>query len=114
VCFLVKQKGDTPTKHASRILVKGDVPTEHMSRILVKGDTRCRSASPFYLIWKKESLQISLRGDAPCANTQRAHWHTYVKVCVPTDTCRPDARSTAWSTSCLKSLKHIDYHGFKS
>jgi hypothetical protein len=101
VQFLVKQKGDAPTERTSRILVKGDAP---------KG-----RASPFYLIsTRKESIQIILHGYAPCANTQRACWHAYVKVHVPTDTCRAGARSTAWSTSYLKSLKHIDYCGFKS
>jgi DNA-directed RNA polymerase subunit RPC12/RpoP len=85
-------KGDVPTECASRILVKGDVPTECASRILVKGDTRCGGASPFYLICtKKKPLQISLHGSAPCANTQHARWHAYVKVRVPTDTCGPYA-----------------------
>jgi hypothetical protein len=112
---MVKQKGDTPIERTSRILVKGDVSTERVSRILVKGDTRCEGASSFYLICtKKESLQISLHGNAPYANTQRACWHAYVKVHVPMDTCEPGARSTAWRTSCLKSLKHIDCRGFKS
>jgi hypothetical protein len=59
VQFLVKQKGDAPTEHASRILVKGDVPTERVSRILVKGGTRCAGAPPFLLNMhtKKESQQ---------------------------------------------------------
>jgi hypothetical protein len=56
VCFLVKQKGDTPIKHSSRILVKADMPTECAFHILVKGDAHCGGASPFYLICtKKES-----------------------------------------------------------
>jgi hypothetical protein len=63
---------------------------------------------------KKESLHIILHGNAPCANTHHARWHAYVKVHVPTDTCGLSARSTTWSTSCLKSLKHIDCRGFKS
>jgi hypothetical protein len=50
VCFLAKQKGDTPTECVSHILVKGDVPIECASHILVKGDARCGGASPFYLI----------------------------------------------------------------
>jgi hypothetical protein len=33
---------------------------------------------------------------------------------VPTGTQRPDTRSTAWSTTYLKSSKHIDCHGFTS
>jgi hypothetical protein len=115
VQFLVKQKGDAHTERKSRILVKGDAPTERASRILVKGDAPKERASPFYLICtRKESIQIILHGYAPCANTQRARWHAYVKVRVPTDTFKAGARSTAWSTSCLKSLKHIDYCGFKS
>jgi hypothetical protein len=32
----------------------------------------------------------------------------------PTHSVRAGARSTAWSTSCLKSSKHIDCRGFKS
>jgi hypothetical protein len=35
-------------------------------------------------------------------------------IFAPTGTQRPDARSITWNTSCLKSLKHIDCHGFKS
>jgi hypothetical protein len=79
VCFLVKRKGDTPIEHTSRILVKGDVPTEHASHILLKGDTRCRGASPFYLICTKKAVQIILHGNAPCAGTLGARWHGYAK-----------------------------------
>jgi hypothetical protein len=35
-------------------------------------------------------------------------------VCVPTVTQWPDARSTTWSTSCLKSSKQMVCRGFKS
>jgi hypothetical protein len=80
VCFLVKQKGDTPIEHASHVLVKGDMPTEHVSHILVKGDMRCGDTSPFYLICtKKKALQIILHGNAPCASTRGARWHGYAK-----------------------------------
>jgi hypothetical protein len=34
-------------------------------------------------------------------------------IFAPMGTLRPDAKSTAWSTSCPKYLKHIDCHGFK-
>jgi hypothetical protein len=78
VCFLVKQKGDTPTELASHILVNGDMSTEHASRILVKGDTRCGGTSPFYLIYKK-AIQIILHGNTPCASTWGARWHGYTK-----------------------------------
>jgi hypothetical protein len=59
VCFLVKQKGDTPTECASHILVKGDA--------------RCGGVSPFNLICtKKESStnystrECSLRQHVGC------------------------------------------------
>jgi hypothetical protein len=57
VCFLVKQKGDTPIERMSRILVKRDVPTKCVSHILLNRDARCGGASLFYLICthKKES-----------------------------------------------------------
>jgi hypothetical protein len=81
VCFLTKQKGDTPTECESRILLKRDVPTERTSIILLKGDAHCGGASPFYLICtqKNKALQIILHGNVPCASTWGAHWHGYAK-----------------------------------
>jgi hypothetical protein len=71
VCFLAKQKGDTPTEHTTHILVKGDVPIERASCILLKGDACCGGASPFYLICKKSPTdysprECSLRQHAGC------------------------------------------------
>jgi hypothetical protein len=60
---------------------------------------------PFTSYVKKEDINYS-PWDSPCTNTQCARWHAYVKVHVPTDTCEPGARSTAGSTSYLKSSKH--------
>jgi hypothetical protein len=59
VCFLVREKGDTPTECVSRILVKGDMPTECASRILVKWDTRCGGASLFYFTVKTLPTEYS-------------------------------------------------------
>jgi hypothetical protein len=87
---------------------------KHTSRILAKGDTCCRGASPFYLVYEKRIPTDHSPWDSSCANMQHARWHTYVQVCVPMDTCGPGARSTVWSTSCLTSSKHLDYHGFKN
>jgi hypothetical protein len=43
-----------------------------------KGSMRYGGASPFYLTPQKRlSTEYSLR-DAPCANTRRAHWRTYM------------------------------------
>jgi hypothetical protein len=55
----VREKGDTPTECASRILGKGDVATECVSRILVIGDTRCGGASPFYFTAKRLPTEYS-------------------------------------------------------
>jgi hypothetical protein len=81
MCFLAKQKEDTPTERTSRILVKGDMSIERVSRILLKGDTHCGGASPFYLICskKKKALQIILHGNAPYASMRGARWHRYAK-----------------------------------
>jgi hypothetical protein len=113
VQFLVKQKGDAPTKRASRILVKGDAPTECASCIFVKGDAHCAGASTFYLICKKMKAYKLFSTGMLLVPTQHAHWYAYVKVRVPTDTCRPGVRSTVWSKSCLKYSKLIDCCGFK-
>jgi hypothetical protein len=102
VCFLAKQKGDTPIECASHILVKGDV--------------RCGCAPAFYLIWTKKRkpyrlfstrmLLAAARGVPVGTDT--------TNIFVPMVTLRPNARSTMWSTSYLKSSKQMAYRGFKS
>jgi hypothetical protein len=71
-----------------------------------------RYVSPLLNVQKRIPTDYSPR-DSPCANTHHDCWHTYVHVCVPTAMCRPVTRSTVWSMSCLTSLKHLDYCGFK-
>jgi hypothetical protein len=94
-------------------LAKERHANEMSSHILLKGDARCEVACPLYLICKKILTDYSPR-DFPCANTEHDRWHTDAHVCVPMATCLPDARSTAWSISCLTSFKHLDCCGFKS
>jgi hypothetical protein len=115
VCFLAKQKGDTPIEHMSCILVKGDAPTECVSRILVKGDTRCGGASPFYLLCtKKESLLIILHGNAPCASTWRAHWHAYAKCMCPNGHDALGRKKHCMKHKLLEFFDPVVSHGFKS
>jgi hypothetical protein len=55
---------------------------KHASRILAKGDACCRGASPFYLVYEKEYLQIILHGIllAPTCS-MLVGTHTYKYVC---------------------------------
>jgi hypothetical protein len=123
VQFLMKKKGDMPTKTRvsyvrrretrpwnTRLLSeeKGDEPTKCASRIL----GTCVS---FLLnMHKKEYLQIILYG-MPLAPTHSMPigTHTWTYVC-QWSSCVPSVRSTTWSTSCLTSSRPWDHHGFKS
>jgi hypothetical protein len=101
VQFLVKQNRDTPTECASHIFVEGDA--------------RYGGASPFYLIsTKKKAHRLFSTGVllAPAHSVPvGTHTHMYVYQWAPYE---HGARSTEWSTSCMKSSKHIDCRGFKS
>jgi hypothetical protein len=95
---------------------KDNVPTEQVSRILVKGDTRCEGTSPFYLICtqKRKPYRLFSKGMVLAPARGVAVGSDTPNVFVPTVTQRPGARSSMWSTSCLKSLKQMACHGFKS
>jgi hypothetical protein len=92
---------------------KGDATMKRVSRILINGGARCGGVSPLYFICKKY-LQIILHGIllAP-THSMTFGTHTRTYVC-QWSLCRPGARSTTWSTSCVTSLKHLDCRGFKS
>jgi hypothetical protein len=113
--FLLKQKGDARTEHASHILVKGDTHCGGTSPFYLKGDARCGGMPPFYLICtKKKAYRLFSMGMllAPaCGVAIGTHTCTYVYQWAP---CGHGARSTEWSTRCIKSSKHIDCRGFKS
>jgi hypothetical protein len=117
-------------KHVSHI--SGEGGRSHATHILylTKRETRDMGARLFFLnMHKKEYLQLfSMRcplrqhvacplahiRELMCAPTCSMLVGTHTFVCVPTGTCGPGARSTAWSTSCLKSSTPLDCHGFKS
>jgi hypothetical protein len=112
--FLMKKKGDRCLVCASCIVGKGRHTNETRVSHLSKG--RCT-------LWRRISLLLNMSKK----NTHRLFFtgfslrqhtacplHTYAQVCVQTDTCGPGARSTAWSTSYLTSLKQLDCRGFKS
>jgi hypothetical protein len=129
VCLVSQEKGDACYGGASCISGKGrhalwgcisylkKKETHVIGVRLVsqeKGDARYGGVSPFYLTPQKRLSTEYSPWDAPCASMQRAHWHTYVHVCVPTSTYGPGARRTTWSTSCLRSSKPLDCRVFKS
>jgi hypothetical protein len=76
----------------------------HVSH-LSKGGVCCRGTSPYRLF--STGILLALAHGVPVGmNTPN--------VFAPTGTQQPGARRTTWCTSYLKSLKHIDYRGFKS
>jgi hypothetical protein len=90
---------------------KGELRYGGVSRILGKGKHAlwgCISLLPNST--KRLSIEYSPQ-DAPYASMRRARCHTYVCQWAP---CGPGARSTAWSISCLRSLKPLDCHVFKN
>jgi hypothetical protein len=78
-----------------------------------KGETRVVEARlPFTSYAKKEYLQIILQRILLVpTHSMTVGSHTRMYVC-QWSLCRPGARSTAWSTSCVTFLKHLDCHGF--
>jgi hypothetical protein len=78
-----------------------------------KGETRVVEARlPFTSYAKKEYLQIILQRILLVpTRSMTVGSHTRMYVC-QWSLCRPGARSTAWSTSCVTFLKHLDCHGF--
>jgi hypothetical protein len=90
---------------------KGELRYWGVSHILGKGRRAlwgCISLLPNST--KRLSIEYSPR-DAPYAITWRARCHTYVCQRAP---CGPDAISTTWSISCLRSLKPLDCPVFKN
>jgi hypothetical protein len=86
-----------------------------MSRILVKGDVCCRGATPFYSICtKKESLQIILQGNAPCARMQRACWNVYAKCMCPNGHAAAGCKKNCMEHKLLEFFVSVISHGFKS
>jgi hypothetical protein len=86
-----------------------------VSHILVKGDTHCRGASPFYSICKKkESLQIILQGNAPCARTRRAHWNIYAKHMCSNGHTAAGCKKHCMEHKLLEFFDPVISHGFKS
>jgi hypothetical protein len=69
--------------------------------------------SPFYLTTQKEYQQNILHEILLVPKREWPFTHVRARTCV-NDYSSVGARSTAWSTTCLRSSKPIDYHGFKS
>jgi hypothetical protein len=90
---------------------KDNVPTERVSRILVKGDVHCEGTSPFYL---RKPYRLFSKGMVLAPAPGVPIGSDTPNVFVTTVTQRPGARSTTWSTNCLKSLKQMTCRGFKS
>jgi hypothetical protein len=99
-CLISEEKGDTPTQCASPIQGEGT-------------HTLTRRVSFLLNIHKKKCQQIILHTvlHVPSRNIWLfAHVHAHVQMA----TQHAKSFSTALSSSCLRSLKSFDYHGFKS
>jgi hypothetical protein len=113
--FLMKKNRDALSVLCVSHLNKGRRANE--MRVSHLNKWRCtlwKRVSPLLHMPKKEYPQIILHGTvlAPTRSmTFGTHTRTYV---CQWSLCMPGARSTAWSTSCVTSSKHLDCHGFKS
>jgi hypothetical protein len=122
VQFLVKcvLSGEAKGRHAYKTLISHLSKGRHAYRMCVSHLSKGRCA-----LWRRVSLLLNMyKKRKPyrlfstgmlLAPERRVPVGTDTpNVFVPMVTQWPGARSTTWSTTCLKSLKQMAYRGFKS